>query len=268
MSDLRAFVVAVALASCGCAAGIEDGGTAEGDTPADSSVPVPEASADNATHDAQHDAVGAGTDDASDDDASDDDASDGAPKNDDARPEDADNDAGGDDAGAGDTSTPDAAPIDLAPLGQGYTWQSMTSATATSGRQSAPAVNDGSLTTQANIDSSSGDSANAWEAAGVLFTSARTVTSVRFVQGTTVSGGDGWFEASFGLQLSMDGTTWTASSWTSTPAYSYTSAVSGKTYTFTGAPATGIKGVRVVGQVNTVGDSWWAAVKEIVIYGQ
>jgi len=256
MSDLRAFVVAVALASCGCAAGIEDGGTGDdgSDTQAEGGASAPDASADHAAPDAEGDALGTGSTDAPEDTATDDAGSASDDGSTDASDDTRDDDAGTDAHVDASDAARDAAPVDLAPLGQGYTWQSMTSATATSGRQSAAAVNDESLTTQANIDSSSGDNANAWEAAGVVFASAHTVTSVSFVQGTTVSGRDGWFEAGFARQLSTDGTTWSAAGWTPTPAYSYTSAVSGKTYTFAGTPATGIKGVRVVGQVNTVGD--------------
>jgi hypothetical protein len=141
----------------------------------------------------------------------------------------------------------------------------MTSETDNTGRMAASGVNDGSLTTQVDIDSSSGDKTKAWEAAGVVFASARTVTSVVFVQGTTAS--DGWFEANMRLQFSTDGTTWTDATWNVAPAYSYTAAVSGKTYTFTGAPVAGAVGVRVAGQVNTTGNSWWLAVKEVQVLG-
>jgi hypothetical protein len=143
----------------------------------------------------------------------------------------------------------------------------MASSSADTGRNAAAAVNDGNPSTQVNIDSSAGDRTNAWEGAGVVFSSGRTVVSVGFVQGTTVSGGDGWFEANFKLQFSMDGTTWMDSGWGVTPAYGYSSAVSDRTYTFSGAQQTAIEGVRVVGQVNTVGNSWWEAVKEVEVFG-
>jgi hypothetical protein len=159
------------------------------------------------------------------------------------------------------------ASTNLAPTGTGYTWQSMTSASADTGKKAAPAVNDGNASTDADIDSSSGDSANAWEGAGVVFASAHAMASVTFVQGKTVAGGDGWFEANLKLQFSTDGTTWTDSGWSSAPTYSYSSAVSGKSFVFSGAQASGIKGVRVVGQVNTTGNSWWAAVGEVEVFG-
>jgi hypothetical protein len=162
-----------------------------------------------------------------------------------------------------------AADADVAPTGTGYTWQSMTSATANTGRLAAPAVNDGSLVTQVDIDNSSGDDANAWEAGGVVFPSAIDVASVVFVQGTTgsQSTGDGWFEANFGLQFSPDGTAWAAASgWSVSPNYAYSSGVSGKTFTFSGVAVSGVRGVRVVGQVNTVGKSWWEAVNEVMVY--
>jgi hypothetical protein len=186
----------------------------------------------------------------------------------------------GDDGGpsdapsGGDTSADDApsahdAPTttDLAPSGAGYTWQSMTSSSADTGKKPAPAVNDGNPSTEVDIDSTSGDSKNAWEGAGVVFSIGHGITSVTFVQGKTTSGGDGWFEANLKLQFSTDGTTWTDSGWSCAPAYSYSSAVNGKSYEFEGTPATGIKGVRVVGQVNTVGNSWWAAVNEVQVFG-
>jgi hypothetical protein len=171
-----------------------------------------------------------------------------------------------------DANPPDGAeggPVDVARAGTGYTWQSMTSATADTGRLAAPALNDGSPSTQVNIDSSSGDKANAWEAAGVVFASPLTVASVSFVQGTTGSStsGDGWFEANFGLEVSTDGTSWSAQAWSSAPAYGYSSGVSGKTFTFSGAPLSGVRGVRVVGQVNTAGKSWWAAANEVMVFG-
>jgi hypothetical protein len=159
------------------------------------------------------------------------------------------------------------ASTDLAPSGTGYTWQTMTSSSVDTGKKAAPAVNDANASTEADIDSSAGDSANAWEGAGVVFASAHGIASVTFVQGKTTSGGDGWFEANLKVQFSTDGTTWTDSGWSCAPAYSYSTAVGGKSFVFSGAAASGIKGVRVVGQVNTVGNSWWAAVNEIEVFG-
>jgi hypothetical protein len=193
------------------------------------------------------------------------------PLGDDAPADAADGAASGGDGPTGDDGGSDASDggptaTNIAPAGTGYTWQSMTSASANTGRTAAPAVNDGSPATQANIDSSTGDKANAWEAAGVTFPTGHTVVSVRFVQGTTVSS-DGWFEANLGMEVSTDGSTWTAPGWTFSPAYAYSNAVSGKTYTFSGLQLTGIEGVRIVGQVNTTGNSWWAAVSEVMVFG-
>jgi hypothetical protein len=190
-----------------------------------------------------------------------------------------------DDSGPGDAQSEGDAPsshdapsgqdapatANLAPTGTGYTWQSMTSSSADTGKKAAPAVNDANPSTEADIDSSTGDSANAWESAGVVFANAHAIASVTFVQGKTTTGGDGWFEANVKLQFSTDGTTWMDSSWSCTPAYSYSSAVGGKSFVFTATSgasgASGIKGVRVVGQVNTVGNSWWAAVGEVEVFG-
>jgi hypothetical protein len=177
----------------------------------------------------------------------------------------------GDDAITRDANppAPDASGTDLARPGLAYTWQSMTSATADTGKVAAPALNDGSPLTQVNIDSSTGDHAGAWEGAGVVFPSGQSIASVAFVQGITgtASTGDGWFEANFGLQFSTDGMTWSAAGWSAVPAYAYSSAVSGKTFGFSGPAVSGVRGIRVVGQVNTVGKSWWAAANEISAFG-
>ncbi|HEY2517395.1 MAG TPA: hypothetical protein VGI39_41265 [Polyangiaceae bacterium] len=172
----------------------------------------------------------------------------------------------GDAGPAGDANPP---PVDLARAATAYTWQSMLSATADTGKLAAPALNDGSLSTQVNIDSSSGDVANAWEGAGVVFANPVTVATVIFAQGKTggSSSGDGWFEANFGLQVSMDGSSWADSGWSANPPYAYSSAVSDKSFTFTGTALPGIRGVRLVGQVNTVGSSWWEAANEVTVFG-
>jgi hypothetical protein len=143
----------------------------------------------------------------------------------------------------------------------------MTSSSATTHQTASTAVNDNSTSTQVNIDSSSGDAVNAWEAGGVTFSSTHTVTSVVFVNGKTASSGDGWFTANIKLQFSTDGTTWTDSGWTVSPAYPYTSSASQKSYTFSGTQQTGIKGVRVVGQVRSTDTSYWCAIAEVEVIG-
>jgi hypothetical protein len=259
MGKVRAWKVLVALIVGGCAQGSADAAL---DAGVDPPIVVEDASTE---HDARavDSSGGRANADASADDASIEDAVSAAH-------EDATITADAELADSAIDSAVDSAipDVNLAPLGRGFTWQSMTSSSANTGRMPSSAVNDDSLTTQANIDNASGDNVNAWQAAGAVFTSAHTITLVRFVQGTTGSGsGDGWFEANLALQFSTDGSTWNDSGWSVAPAYAYSSAVSGKTYTMSGAPAAGVMGVRIAGQVNTVGHSWWAAVTEVITMG-
>jgi chitodextrinase len=168
-------------------------------------------------------------------------------------------------------ATTSSASSNIASTGTGYTWQSMTASSANTGKLAAPAVNDNNTSTEVNIDSSSGDSVNAWEAGGVTFSATHTVTSVQFINGNAqpASTTDGWFTsaASVKLQFSTDGTTWTDSGWTISPAYPATSAAWNQTYTFSGTQQTGIKGVRVIGQVRTTDTSWWWSVNEVEVIG-
>ena len=270
MRGVRVCVGVLSIVAGGCAAGshaADDDSASEVDAGEDAALSTHEASTGPNAHDAlaNGDAWGGGegaSPDANDDASTPLDAS--PPGNDDAQID------ANDDASAPPVDASDDSPgsTNIAPTGVGYTWQSMTSATANTGRLTAPVVNDNSLSTQANIDSSTGDDTNAWEAAGVIFASAQSVSAVTFVQGATgsASAGDGWFEASFALQLSTDGSSWSTSAWSASPPYAYSSAVSGKAYVFSGTPVTGIVGVRVVGQVNTAGKSWWAAAKEVMVF--
>lgn len=154
----------------------------------------------------------------------------------------------------------------IAPSGTGYVWKNNTSATSNSNRTAQTGINNNNLTT--NVDISSGDSANRWEAAGVTFSSSKTITSVKYYAGDLASSGDGYFEANAKLQFSTDGSTWTDSGWTVSPSFSYTSSDCGKTYTFSGTQVTGKKGVRIVGQVRVNDGSYYARVKEVQVYGQ
>ena len=154
----------------------------------------------------------------------------------------------------------------IAPSGTGYVWKNNTSATSNSNRSAKTGVNNNNLTT--NVDISSGDSANRWEAAGVVFSSTKTITSVTYYSGDVTSGGDGYFEANAKLQFSTNGTTWTDSGWTVSPAFVYTNTDCGKTFVFSGSQISGIKGVRVVGQVRVNDGSYYARVKEVQIFGQ
>ncbi|PMU65646.1 hypothetical protein C1X91_35120, partial [Pseudomonas sp. GP01-A5] len=66
------------------------------------------------------------------------------------------------------------AQTNIAPPGTGYTWNAMTSATATSNQTAAAGVNDGNLTTGVNCDPTGETANNRYEAAGVIFSSAQS----------------------------------------------------------------------------------------------
>jgi hypothetical protein len=120
----------------------------------------------------------------------------------------------------------------IAPGGTGYRWSQNASSTSNSNRVAATGINDGNETTDVDLNNGSDDNADAWEAAGVVWSASQSaITSVQYVNGTWDGNSNGAFTANVKLQFSTDGTTWTDSGWTISPAYDNdNSAVSGKTY--------------------------------------
>jgi len=157
----------------------------------------------------------------------------------------------------------------IASSGTGYTWHTMATATATSNQTAATGVNDSNLTVGVDADAAGETTTNQYEGGGVIFASTQnSITKVDFINGTISSGGDGFFEANLTLQT-YNGSTWSnVSGWTVSPAYPYTTAAGGVTYTFTGAALNSVLGVRVVGQVRTTagGNSWHWIVNEVRVY--
>jgi len=162
---------------------------------------------------------------------------------------------------------PASGSTNVALAGTAYRWSANASATSNANRVAAPALNDGSTAAEIDLAGSGDDPlANAWEAAGVVWSSTQAgVTRVEFVNGSTdgPTDGNGNFTANFRLQLSADGTTWTdAAGWTLTPAYPFDARAGNQTYSFTG-PAATVRGVRVTGQVRTALTSWHARAREL-----
>ena len=159
--------------------------------------------------------------------------------------------------------------------GTAYRWYGNAISTSNSNNVEAPGLNDSNLTTDVSLAGGSEETfANAYEAAGLIFSSAKTITKVEFVNGTfagIVNGvmDDGCFDEDFKLQTTVDGSTWTdVSGWTVSPAYEYWStSVSGATFTFTSSTAD-VLGIRVTGKVRTSEStgSWEARVREITAY--
>ncbi|MDD4490625.1 MAG: T9SS type A sorting domain-containing protein, partial [Paludibacter sp.] len=153
-----------------------------------------------------------------------------------------------------------------------YRWWGNDSSTSDSNKILAPELHDNDITTDVALAGGGEEvSPNKYEAAGLIFSYAQTITKVEFINGTYRGGNDdGSFEEVFKLQTSTDGTTWTdATEWTVSPAYEFLqTSISGATFTFTGS-ATNILGVRVIGKVRTSesSGSWEARVREITAYG-
>ena len=162
---------------------------------------------------------------------------------------------------------PSSGSTNVALAGTAFRWSANASATSNGNRVAAPALNDNSTAAEIDLAGSGDDPlANAWEAAGVVWSASQAgINRVEFVNGSTdgPTDGNGNFTANFRLQLSADGTTWTdAGGWTLAPPYPFNATASNQTYTFTG-PATTARGVRVTGQVRTAQTSWHARAREI-----
>jgi hypothetical protein len=159
----------------------------------------------------------------------------------------------------------------LALSGTAYRWNGMTSATATTNQTKAPALNDGNLTKSINLGPGGADHANAYEGAGVIWTTAQSISKVTFTNGNYTTSQDGVFDANFGLQVTTDGKTWqSVTGWSLDTPYAYNSAnAGGATYTFTG-PSQSVLGFRVVGQVHTSAtgvNSWYDRASEVQAFG-
>jgi hypothetical protein len=157
--------------------------------------------------------------------------------------------------------------VNVAPNGTTYRWYGMSSDAGTTNQTAAPALNDGNLTADVTLTGSGDDVANAFEAAGVLWTTAQSINRVTFTNGSfNASSYDGVFDNNLGLQVTTDGVTWSAvSGWLLSPAYPYNvPAAASQTYTFTGG-ALSVRGVRVVGEVHsrTGNDSWYDNATEV-----
>jgi O-glycosyl hydrolase len=159
--------------------------------------------------------------------------------------------------------------LNLAPAGVAYTWYSLARSTNNSPQAPAPGLNDGDLSTDVSLGPDGAeDIYRAYEAAGVLWDTPQSINRVIFQNGSYDSFHDGVFAAGFGLQFSLNGTTWTNADpvWTVAPAYAYNSVASANVgFAFTGGVAT-VRGVRCVGRVHTVNsktNSWVAFATEL-----
>ncbi|GGZ05650.1 glycosyl hydrolase family 18 protein [Pseudoduganella plicata] len=148
--------------------------------------------------------------------------------------------------------------------GAGYVWKSNARATDNGNRVATAAVHDGSVNASVTLNTYGEGGSRKWQAAGIVFPAARTVSSVTFVNGVIDTHGNGFFESGVTLQYTTDGVRWLESGWAVSQAYPGGAAAADQSYTFTGA-LTGVLGVRVSGRTGPT--SWSGAVKEIRVQG-
>ena len=160
----------------------------------------------------------------------------------------------------------------LAQAGTGYTWYTLASPSANSPSAAAPGINDGDLATDVHLLPGTGeDSANVYEAGGVLWGGTQTVARVVWNNGTYLPNHDGVFAADLRLQFTGDGVTWSDAGpeWTLSQAYPYNLSAAGDArFEFSGGLVS-VGGVRCVGQVHTSPDptnSWVAIATEVEAY--
>jgi hypothetical protein len=165
-------------------------------------------------------------------------------------------------------TTQAAGGTNIAPSGTAYCWYSNSSATSNSNRAACPGLNDGNTSTDVDLDpNGSESSSDMYEAGGVIWSSSQTISSVAFINGTWESSGDGSFGANMTLQTTTDGSTWTSSSWTVSPSYTYNASDAGTTFTFSGSGSITVLGVRVSGEVHTAStSSWYENMREVMAY--
>lgn len=153
----------------------------------------------------------------------------------------------------------------IAGLGTAYGWSRMTQKSSNANRVARAGLNDGNTTVGVDLNSAGENGSAAWEAAGVLFSSAKTLSGARFVNGNIDGYGNGYLEAGLRLQYTTDGVTWLDLPWALAPAYPYNSTAGGKTYVFSGADLSGVLGMRIAGQTGP--SSWSWIVNEVQLIG-
>ena len=153
--------------------------------------------------------------------------------------------------------------------GVGYKWYGMTSSSADTNKTADVGINDGDDANFVSLNSEANDGSNKWEAAGVLWSTNKTINKISFIQGQYSDDKNGPFGANLKAQYTTDGSTWTDSGWSISPSYAYDNASeSFKQFDFSGTN-TSVKGVRIVGQVHVSASdgSWWARVNEVRAIG-
>lgn len=162
----------------------------------------------------------------------------------------------------GGTGTTDG---NIATTGAGYVWTANATSTANTNKAAAGAVNDGNTSTSLTLNAAGEGATPKWQAAGVTFAAAKTISSAKFINGAVDTFGNGYFESGLSLQYTTNGTTWVDSGWAVSPAYPNSASAGGVTYAFSGTAIGGATGVRVAGR--TGASSWSGSIKELQVLG-
>lgn len=160
--------------------------------------------------------------------------------------------------GSGDTQ--------IEAAGTGQVWTKNASALLNTNRQTRPGINDGKLGIGVVLNAAGEGETGKWEAAGITWSAAKTVSKVVFINGAIDSYGNGYFESGVSLQYTTDGTHWLESGWAITPAYPNSAAAAGVSYAFSGTPLAGVLGVRVSGKTGP--QAWSAIINEVQVTGR
>lgn len=155
--------------------------------------------------------------------------------------------------------------LNLAREATAYAWSANTESQSNDHRVESAGLNDGDSTSGVMLNDAGEDGKALWEAAGLLWSSPRTISSVAFTNGALDSNGNGYFQSSCRLQFTTDGNSWRDSAWNSSPDYPYSAEAGGQTYTFSG-PEFQALGVRVAGE--TGDESWSASIAELQAKGK
>ena len=76
----------------------------------------------------------------------------------------------------------------VAPQGTAYLWHANTTATANTNKLAAAGLNDNNLTLDVNLNGGTAESGTAYEAGGVIWSTAQSIASVKFINGWESSG--------------------------------------------------------------------------------
>jgi spore germination protein YaaH len=150
-------------------------------------------------------------------------------------------------------------------LGVGYIWAKNSRALTDTNKLANVGINDGDLTKGIIINPNGEGGLAKWEAAGVIWPDAKSISTIKFTNSALDSYGNGYFQSNVSLQFTTNGTTWFESGWKLNSPYPYTAQASNGTFIFTGPITSGVRGIRISGKTGS--SSWSGGVNEVQVLG-